>query len=153
MDQSNNERERKTGNLIAYSSLILAILYVIHLFVILDQNVVSQMLYNSGQHPTKNAIGTIINSFRFTGVMYVLAYLAGLVALWNRHPYLWWFLFAAYVSHVLYNLVNIGAIYRSILDVKSWINTLPLTIVLVVSVILAIYMLVMSIKRKSTFNR
>ena len=139
--------------MIAYSSLIIAILYAIHLFLILDDSVVKQLLINSKQKPSENAIGVIKNSFQFTGVMYVIANLTGVIAIWNRHTYLWWFMFAVFASQILYNLVNINAVFEAILDVKSMVNILPLTIVLIMSFVLAVYMLVVSIKRKSTFNR
>jgi hypothetical protein len=153
MDDKQNSRVIKTGHFIAYSSLFLAILLAIHLFVILDDHVVKQLLVSNGQKPTANAIGTIRNSFQFTGTMYVFAYLAGIVAIWNRHTYLWWFMFATFTSNVLYNLVNISALFKAIIDAKSTVNILPLSIVMVASTLLAIYMLVVSIKRKSTFNR
>lgn len=153
MEAKAKSRETKTAHMIAYCSLIIAILYAIHLFVILDDSVVKQMLANSGQQPSENAIGTIRNSFQFTGVMYILANLAGVIAIWNRHTYLWWFMFATYTSHVLYNLVNISALFKAIIDAKSAVNILPLSIVMVASTLLAIYMLIVSIKRKSTFNR
>ncbi|MDN6838756.1 MAG: hypothetical protein L0L59_09530, partial [Staphylococcus equorum] len=146
-------RERKTAHLIAYSSLIIAILYAVHLFVVLDDSVIKQLLLNSEQKPSENAVGTIKNSFQFTGVMYIFANLAGIIAIWNRHTYLWWFMFAVFISQILYNVVNIGPVYGSILDVKAGINLIPLTVVLIMSFVLAIYMLAVSIKRKSTFNR
>lgn len=62
-------------------------------------------------------------------------------------------MFAVFASQILYNLVNINAVFEAILDVKSMVNILPLTIVLIMSFVLAVYMLVVSIKRKSTFNR
>ena len=153
MDENQNSRVTKTAHFIAYSSLILAILYAIHNFIILDDSVVRQMLTNSGQKATDNAIGTIRNSFQYTGVMYVLAYLAGIIAIWNRHTYLWWFMFAAFTTNVLYNLINISVVVQAINDAKSMFSTLPLIIVLMASTLIAIYMLVVSIKRKSTFNR
>ncbi|MCU5747105.1 hypothetical protein N9R04_10585 [Staphylococcus sp. SQ8-PEA] len=153
MDKNASLKEIKTGKYIAYSSLALALLYALHIFVMLDQSVVQQMFIDAGHRVTDNAVGTILNSFRFTGIMYVLAYLAGIVAIWNRHPYLWWFMFAVYISNLLYNLVNLTAIYKALVDVKEWGATVPLSIVLVLSAVLAIYMLVVSIKRKSTFNR
>ncbi|MFZ8102642.1 hypothetical protein ACO1GT_13950, partial [Staphylococcus arlettae] len=96
MDENQKSRVTKTAHFIAYSSLILAILSAIHNFIVLDDSVVRQLLTNSGQKATDNAIGTIRNSFQYTGVMYVLAYLAGIIAIWNRHTYLWWFMFAAF---------------------------------------------------------
>ncbi|ATH60780.1 MULTISPECIES: hypothetical protein [Staphylococcus] len=153
MNAKPETKEVRTGHLIAYSSLIIAILYAIHLFLILDDSVVKQLLINSKQKPSENAIGVIKNSFQFTGVMYVIANLTGVIAIWNRHTYLWWFMFAVFASQILYNLVNINAVFEAILDVKSMVNILPLTIVLIMSFVLAVYMLVVSIKRKSTFNR
>ena len=44
-------------------------------------------------------------------------------------------------------------VVQAILDVKSVIAILPILIVVIGSLILAAYMLVVSIKRKSTFNR
>lgn len=153
MDVKPKSKETKTAHLIAYSSLIIAILYAIHLFVVLDDSVIKQLLLNSEQKPSENAVGTIKNSFQFTGVMYIFANLAGIIAIWNRHTYLWWFMFAVFLSQILYNVVNIGPVYGAILDVKSGINLIPLTVVLIMSFVLAIYMLAVSIKRKSTFNR
>ncbi|MCY1037454.1 hypothetical protein OWI77_01280 [Staphylococcus nepalensis] len=153
MNAKPETKEVRTGHLIAYSSLIIAILYAIHLFLILDDSVVKQLLINSKQKPSENAIGVIKNSFQFTGVMYVIANLTGIIAIWNRHTYLWWFMFAVFASQILYNLVNINAVFEAILDVKSMVNILPLTIVLIMSFVLAVYMLFVSIKRKSTFNR
>ncbi|OEK66758.1 hypothetical protein AST00_04910 [Staphylococcus equorum] len=153
MDVKPKSRETKTAHLIAYSSLIIAILYAVHLFVVLDDSVIKQLLLNSEQKPSENAVGTIKNSFQFTGVMYIFANLAGIIAIWNRHTYLWWFMFAVFISQILYNVVNIGPVYGSILDVKAGINLIPLTVVLIMSFVLAIYMLAVSIKRKSTFNR
>ncbi|ALM56390.1 hypothetical protein M4L90_14435 [Staphylococcus equorum] len=153
MDVKPKSKETKTAHLIAYSSLIIAILYAIHLFVVLDDSVIKQLLLNSEQKPSENAVGTIKNSFQFTGVMYIFANLAGIIAIWNRHTYLWWFMFAVFISQILYNVVNIGPVYGAILDVKAGINLIPLTVVLIMSFVLAIYMLAVSIKRKSTFNR
>ena len=153
MEVKPQSKEIKTAHLIAYSSVIIAILYVIHLFVVLDDSVIKQLLSNSGQTTSENAVGTIKNSFQFTGIMYIFANLAGIFAIWNRHIYLWWFMFAVFVSQILYNLINISAVYGAILDIKSSVNIIPLTLVLVLSFVLAVYMLIVSIKRKSTFNR
>ena len=71
MNAKPETKEVRTGHLIAYSSLIIAILYAIHLFLILDDSVVKQLLINSKQKPSENAIGVIKNSFQFTGVMSV----------------------------------------------------------------------------------
>src|SRR5699024_1131453 len=140
-------KEVRTGHLIAYSSLIIASLYAIHIFLILDDSVVKQVLINSKEKTSENAIGVIRYRFKFTGVMYVIANLTGVIAIWNRHTYLWWFMFAVFASQILYNLVNINAVFEAILDVKSMVNILPLTIVLIMSFVLAVYMLVVSIKR------
>ncbi|MDG0825421.1 hypothetical protein M4K87_08115 [Staphylococcus equorum] len=153
MDVKPKSKETKTAHLIAYSSLIIAFLYAIHLFVVLDDSVIKQLLLNSEQKPSENAVGTIKNSFQFTGVMYIFANLAGIIAIWNRHTYLWWFMFAVFISQILYNVVNIGPVYGAILDVKVGINLIPLTVVLIMSFVLAIYIVAVSIKRKSTFNR
>lgn len=153
MDVKPKSKEIKTAHLIAYSSLIIAILYAIHLFVVLDDSVIKQLLSNSGQKTSESAVGTIKNSFQFTGIMYILANLAGIFAIWNRHSYLWWFMFAVFASQILYNIINISAVYRAILDVKTSLNILPLTLVLVMSFVLGVYMLIVSIVRKSTFNR
>ncbi|HLR18736.1 MAG TPA: hypothetical protein VK115_02330 [Staphylococcus sp.] len=153
MEVKSNSRETKTAHLIAYSSLIIAILYAIHLFVVLDDSVIKQLLLNSEQKPSENAVGTIKNSFQFTGVMYIFANLAGIIAIWNRHAYLWWFMFAVFISQILYNVINIGPVYKAILDVKEGINLIPLSAVLIMSLVLAIYILAVSIKRKSAFNK
>ena len=50
--------------------------------------------------------------------MYILAYLAGVIALWNRHKYLWWFMFAVYVSNVLFTLVNLTMVLNAIIETK-----------------------------------
>ena len=84
--------------------------------------------------------------------MYILAYLAGVIALWNRHKYLWWFMFAVYVSNVLFTLVNVTMVINAIIT-KSVLFIIPIIIVIVGSTVLALYMLVISIIRKSTFNR
>ena len=85
--------------------------------------------------------------------MYILAYLAEWIALWNRHKYLWWFMFAVYVSNVLFTLVNLTMVLNAIIETKSVLFILPILIVVIGSAILAIYMLIISIVRKSTFNR
>ena len=126
-----SQRERNAGKLIGYSSLILCILLIIHNFIALDT----------------------LNSFRYTGIMYILAYLAGVIALWNRHKYLWWFMFAVYVSNVLFTLVNVTMVINAIITAKSVLFIIPIIIVIVGSTVLALYMLVISIIRKSTFNR
>lgn len=148
-----NAREKRSGRLIAISSFIFCILLIIHHFVVLDETTAKSFLSLAGQKTSNNAVHNILNSDRYTGVMYILAYLAGVVALWNRHPYLWWFMFAVYVSNALFTLVNLYMFVQAILDVKNVIAVLPILIVVIGSIILAIYMLVVSIARKSTFNR
>ena len=101
---------------------------------------------------SSSAVNNILNSFRYTGIMYILAYLAGVIALWNRHKYLWWFMFV-YVSNVLFTLVNLTMVLNAIIETKSVLFILPILIVVIGSAILAIYMLIISIVRKSTFNR
>ena len=126
---------------------------IIHHFVVLDETTAKSLLSLAGQKTSNNAVHNILNSDRYTGVMYILAYLAGVVAFWNRHPYLWWFMFAVYVSNALFTLVNLYLFIQGILDVKNVIAIFPILIVVIGSLILAAYMLVVSIKRKSTFNR
>lgn len=148
-----NVREKRSGRLIAMSSLLFCILLIIHHFVVLDETTAKSLLSLAGQKTSDTAVHNILNSDRYTGVMYILAYLAGVVALWNRHPYLWWFMFAVYVSNALFTLVNLYMFVQAILDVKNVVAVLPILIVVIASIILAIYMLVVSIARKSTFNR
>lgn len=62
-------------------------------------------------------------------------------------------MFAVYVSNALFTLVNLYMFVQAILDVKNVVAVLPILIVVIGSIILAIYMLVVSIARKSTFNR
>ncbi|MEJ7506308.1 hypothetical protein WL523_12450, partial [Staphylococcus warneri] len=85
-----NVREKRSGRLIAMSSLLFCILLIIHHFVVLDVTTAKSLLSLAGQKTSDTAVHNILNSDRYTGVMYILAYLAGVVALWNRHPYLWW---------------------------------------------------------------
>ena len=148
-----NAREYWSVRLLAFSYFIFCILLIIHHFVVLDETTAKSLLSLAGQKTSNNAVHNILNSDRYTGVMYILAYLAGVVALWNRHPYLWWFMFAVYVSNALFTLVNLYMFVQAILDVKNVIAVLPILIVVIGSIILAIYMLVVSIARKSTFNR
>ncbi|MEA3577834.1 hypothetical protein U9S01_27185, partial [Peribacillus frigoritolerans] len=63
------------------------------------------------------------------------------------------FMFAVYISNALFTLVNLYLFIQGILDVKNVLAILPILIVVIGSIILAIYMLVVSITRKSTFNR
>ena len=62
-------------------------------------------------------------------------------------------MFAVYVSNVLFTLVNLTMVLNAIIETKSILFILPILIVVIGSVILAIYMLIISIVRKSTFNR
>lgn len=156
MDQQLNQptkRERTAGQLIGYSSLVFCILLIIHNFIALDAQTAQKLLSQAHQKASDHAVNNILNSFRYTGIMYILAYLAGVIALWNRHKYLWWFMFAVYVSNVLFTLVNLTMVLNAIIETKSVLFILPILIVVIGSAILAIYMLIISIVRKSTFNR
>lgn len=62
-------------------------------------------------------------------------------------------MFAVYVSNVLFTLVNLTMVLNAIIETKSVLFILPILIVVIGSAILAIYMLIISIVRKSTFNR
>ncbi|WP_154836518.1 hypothetical protein [Staphylococcus sp. Marseille-Q1834] len=148
-----SKRERNAGKLIGYSSLIFSILLIIHNFVALDTQTAKELLTQAGQKVNDSTVANILNSFRYTGIMYILAYLAGVIALWNRHKYLWWFMFAVYVSNVLFTLVNLAMVINAIIAVKSALFIAPIVIVIIGSIVLAIYMLVISFVRKSTFNR
>lgn len=148
-----SKRERNAGKLIGYSSLIFSILLIIHNFVALDTQTAKELLTQAGQKVNDSTVANILNSFRYTGIMYILAYLAGVIALWNRHKYLWWFMFAVYVSNVLFTLVNLAMVINAIITIKSALFIAPIIIVIIGSIVLAIYMLVTSIMRKSTFNR
>ncbi|MCQ9904553.1 hypothetical protein L6D11_21340, partial [Staphylococcus aureus] len=61
--------------------------------------------------------------------------------------------FAVYVSNVLFTLVNVTMVINAIITAKSMLFIIPIIIVIVGSTVLALYMLVISIIRKSTFNR
>lgn len=151
--KDSNAKETRTGRLIAISSLVFCILLIIHHFIVIDESTAKSILSLAGQKTSDTAIHNILNSDRYTGVMYILAYLAGVVAFWNRHPYLWWFMFAVYVSNALFTLVNLYLFIQGILDVKNVIAIFPILIVVIGSIIIVIYMLIASILRKSTFNR
>lgn len=148
-----SQRERNAGKIIGYGSLIFCILLIIHNFIALDTQTAKTLLSQAGQKASGSAVDNILNSFRYTGVMYILAYLAGVIALWNRHKYLWWFMFTVYVSNVLFTLVNIAMVTNAIISAKSPLFVVPVFIVIIGSALLAIYMLVVSMMRKSTFNR
>ena len=113
-----SQRERNAGKLIGYSSLILCILLIIHNFIALD-TLTKTLLSQAGQKASDSAVANILNSFRYTGIMYILAYLAGVIALWNRHKYLWWFMFAVYVSNVLFTLVNVTMVINAIITLNQ----------------------------------
>ena len=100
------------------------------------------MLSLAGQK-TSDTVHNILNSDRYTGVSVHSCLLSSVVALWNRHPYLWWFMFAVYVSNALFTLVNLYVV-QAILDVKNVIAILPILIVVIGSIVLAIYMLVVN---------
>ena len=128
-------------------------LYILYLtyyssFCSLDETTAKSLLSLAGQKTSDTAVHNILNSDRYTGVMYILAYLAGVVALWNRHPYLWWFMFAVYVSfsrcefiHVCTSNFRCEERYRNFTNLNRCIGSC-----------FSIYMLV-DIARKSTFNR
>ena len=116
-----NAKEIRTGRLIAISSLVFCILLIIHHFIVLDESTAKSILSLAGQkHQIQQK--NILNSDRYTGIMYILAYLAGTVAFWNRHPYLWWFMFAVYISNALFTLVNLYLFIQGILDVKMYLQ-------------------------------
>ncbi len=84
--------------------------------------------------------------------MYILAYLAGFITFWNRHTYVWWFMFAVYVSNSLFTLINLSITIQAIKAAHGASNIANFNRYYRFGS-LAIYMLVVSIKRKSTFNR
>lgn len=116
-----NAKEIRTGRLIAISSLVFCILLIIHHFIVLDESTAKSILSLAGQN-IRYSSENILNSDRYTGIMYILAYLAGTVAFWNRHPYLWWFMFAVYISNALFTLVNLYLFIQGILDVKMYLQ-------------------------------
>ena len=79
MDQQlnqSNKRERITGQLIGYSSLVFCILLIIHNFIALDARTAKNTVNTSTSKASSSAVDNILNSFRYTGIMYILAYLA-----------------------------------------------------------------------------
>lgn len=116
-----NAKEIRTGRLIAISSLVFCILLILHHFIVLDESTAKSILSLAGQN-IRYSSKNILNSDRYTGIMYILAYLAGTVAFWNRHPYLWWFMFAVYISNALFTLVNLYLFIQGILDVKMYLQ-------------------------------
>lgn len=72
-------KEIKTGRFIATASIVFSILLIIHYFVSLDNATAKALLNLTNQNTSDKAIDYILNSFRFTGIMYILAYLAGFI--------------------------------------------------------------------------
>ena len=72
MDQQlnqSNKRERITGQLIGYSSLVFCILLIIHNFIALDARTAKTLLTLAHQKASSSAVDNILNSFRYTGIM------------------------------------------------------------------------------------
>ncbi|PTH59648.1 hypothetical protein [Staphylococcus agnetis] len=155
MDQnlSSDARATHTGRLLAYISFLFAVCLVIHQVVIVDGQVISYMLEHSGNQISQNAINAINNSLRYTGILYILAYSAGVVAIKYQHPYLWWFMVVVFISQLFNALLNPPILYTAIFNVKGFFALIPYIIVCIGSLILAVFMIIVSIKRKSTFNR
>lgn len=152
-NSTNEVRAQHTGRLIGYISFLFAVCLVIHQVIIVNGHVISYMLEHSGNQTTKNAINAINNSLRYTGILYILAYSAGVVAIKYQHPYLWWFMVAVFISQLFNALLNPPILYAAILNVKGFFALIPFIVVSIGSLILAIFMITVSIKRKSTFNR
>ena len=76
MENQLNQPSQREGKLIGYSSLILCILLIIHNFIALDTLTAKTLLSQAGQKASDSAVANILNSFRYTGIMYILAYLA-----------------------------------------------------------------------------
>ena len=74
-----NAKEIRTGRLIAISSLVFCILLIIHHFIVLDESTAKSILSLAGQKTSDTAVKNILNSDRYTGIMYILAYLAVLL--------------------------------------------------------------------------
>lgn len=146
-------RANHTGKLLAYVSFLFAVCLTIHQVVIVDGQVIGHMLEQSGNNVSKNAINTISNSLRYTGILYILAYSAGVVAIKFQHPYLWWFMVAVFVSQVFNALLNPPILYSAIFHVKGFFALVPYGIVVLGSIAVAAFMITTSIKRKTTFNR
>lgn len=151
--QDTELRAQHTGKLIAYLSFLFAVCLVIHQVMVVDGQVVTYMLEHSGNQATKNSINAINNSLRYIGILYILAYAAGVVALKNQHPYLWWFMVAVFVSQLFNALLNPPILYVAIYHVKGFFGLVPYAVVFIGSLVLVIVMITMSVKRKSTFNR
>ena len=54
------------------SSLLFCILLIIHHFVVLDETTAKSLLSLAGQKTSDTAVHNILNSDRYTGVMYIL---------------------------------------------------------------------------------
>ncbi|BAS46722.1 hypothetical protein SSCHL_1942 [Staphylococcus schleiferi] len=151
--QNSGMRAQHTGKLLGYISFLFAVCLVIHQVVIVDGQVITYMLEHSGNKATENSINAINNSLRYIGILYVLAYAAGVVALKNQHPYLWWFMLAVFISQLFNALLNPPILYAAIFHVKGFFALVPYLVVNLGSLVLAIMMITVSVKRKSTFNR
>ncbi|REH87150.1 hypothetical protein [Staphylococcus felis] len=146
-------RAEKTGKLLGIMTFLFAVALVIHQVIIVDDQVVSYMLKHSGNNVTESAINAISNSIRYTGILYILAYASGVVAMKFQHPYLWWFLVAVFISQIFNALLYPPILYAAIFNVKSFFALIPYFFVVIGSLVMVIFMVTMSIKRKSTFNR
>ncbi|MBI5974089.1 hypothetical protein [Staphylococcus canis] len=146
-------RAEKTGKLLGIMTFLFAVALVIHQVIIIDGDVVSYMLKHSGNNVTENAIKTISNSIRYTGILYILAYASGVVAMKVQHPYLWWFLIAVFISQLFNALLYPPILYAAIFNVKGFLALIPYFFVVIGSLVMIIFMITVSIKRKSTFNR
>ncbi|ARJ51307.1 hypothetical protein [Staphylococcus lutrae] len=151
--QDKELRARHTGKLLAYLSFLFAVCLVIHQVMVVDGQVVAYMLEHSGNKATENSINAINNSLRYIGILYILAYAAGVVALKNQHPYLWWFMLAVFISQLFNALLNPPVLYSAIYHVKGFFGLVPYGVVFIGSLVLVVMMITMSVKRKSTFNR
>ncbi|QLK85556.1 hypothetical protein [Staphylococcus sp. 17KM0847] len=146
-------RAKHTGRLLAYISFLFAVCLVVHQVTIVDSQVISHMLEQSGNKVSENAINAINNSLRYTGILYILAYSAGVVAIKFQHPYLWWFMLAVFISQVFNALLNPPLLYVSIVNVKGFLALVPYAVAVIGSIVMAVFMIITSIKRKTTFNR
>lgn len=146
-------RAKNTGKLLAYISFLFAVCLVVHQVVIVDGQVISYMLEQSGNKVSQNSINAISNSLRYTGILYILAYSAGVVSIKFQHPYLWWFMIAVFISQAFNSLLNPPILYSAIFHVKGFFALVPYGIAVIGSLVAAIFMITTSVKRKSTFNR
>ncbi|MCS4486868.1 hypothetical protein [Staphylococcus americanisciuri] len=146
-------RANNTGKLLAYVSFLFAVCLVVHQVVIVDNHVIGYMLEQSGNKVTQNSINAINNSLRYTGILYILAYSAGVVAIKFQHPYLWWFMLAVFISQIFNALLNPPLLYSAIFHVKGFFALVPYGVAVIGSIIVVAMMITMSVKRKTTFNR